>query len=145
MGMKYAILLKLILLKKTYKFNKVIKNNKVQKIFHYARFDVAVFKYNFKINIKNIYCTKIASKLVRTYTDKHGYKDLCSELLDRNISKIEQSSDWGGEINKRSTKICSNRCVVSTSNKKQIRCNAYKRIEINLQKHVLTSYNIEQI
>ena len=45
---------------------KILKNNKIQKIFHYARFDVAVFKYNFKINIKNIYCTKIASKLVRT-------------------------------------------------------------------------------
>ena len=50
----------------------ILKNNKIQKIFHYARFDVAVFKHNFKINIKNIYCTKIASKLVRTYTDKHG-------------------------------------------------------------------------
>ena len=79
---------------------KILKNNKIQKIFHYARFDVAVFKYNFKINIKNIYCTKIASKLVRTYTDKHGYKDLCSELLNKNISKAEQSSDWGGDLTK---------------------------------------------
>ena len=79
---------------------KILKNNKIQKIFHYARFDVAVFKYNFKINIKNIYCTKIASKLVRTYTDKHGYKDLCSELLGKSISKTEQSSDWGGELTK---------------------------------------------
>ncbi len=78
---------------------KILKNNKIQKIFHYARFDVAVFKYNFKINIKNIYCTKIASKLVRTYTDKHGYKDICSELLGKSISKTEQSSDWGGRIN----------------------------------------------
>ena len=86
--------------KKPINLIKLLKNNKVQKIFHYARFDVAVFKYNFKINIKNIYCTKIASKLVRTYTDKHGYKDLCSELLNRNISKIEQSSDWGGELTK---------------------------------------------
>tara|TARA_B100001057_G_C22474984_1_gene804174 strand:+ start:124 stop:732 length:609 start_codon:yes stop_codon:yes gene_type:complete len=77
---------------------KILKNSKIQKIFHYARFDVAVFKQNFKINIKNIYCTKIASKLVRTYTDKHGYKDLCNELLNKNISKAEQSSDWGGEI-----------------------------------------------
>ena len=77
---------------------KILKNNKIQKIFHYARFDVAVFKYNFKINIKNIYCTKIASKLARTYTDKHGYKDLCKELLNKNISKAEQSSDWGGEL-----------------------------------------------
>ncbi len=76
----------------------VLKNKKIQKIFHYARFDVAVFKQNFKIQIKNIYCTKIASKLVRTYTDKHGYKDLCSELLNKNISKTEQSSDWGGNL-----------------------------------------------
>ena len=77
---------------------KILKNNKIQKIFHYARFDVAIFKHNFKINIKNIYCTKIASKLVRTYTDKHGYKDLCSELLGKSISKTEQSSDWGGDL-----------------------------------------------
>ena len=82
----------------------ILKNNKIQKIFHYARFDVAVFKHNFKINIKNIYCTKIASKLVRTYTDKHGYKDLCSELLGKSISKTEQSSDWGGELTKEQQK-----------------------------------------
>ncbi len=79
---------------------KILKNNKIEKIFHFARFDVAVFKYNFKINIKNIYCTKIASKLVRTYTDKHGYKDLCSELLNKKISKTEQTSDWGGILSK---------------------------------------------
>ena len=83
---------------------KILKNNKIQKIFHYARFDVAVFKQNFKINIRNIYCTKIASKLVRTYTDKHGYKDLCSELLGKSISKTEQSSDWGGELTKEQQK-----------------------------------------
>ena len=83
---------------------KILKNNKIQKIFHYARFDVAVFKHNFKIDIKNIYCTKIASKLVRTYTDKHGYKDLCSELLGKSISKTEQSSDWGGELTKEQQK-----------------------------------------
>jgi len=82
----------------------ILKNNKIQKIFHYARFDIAVFKHNFKINIKNIYCTKIASKLVRTYTDKHGYKDLCSELLGKSISKTEQSSDWGGELTKEQQK-----------------------------------------
>ncbi len=83
---------------------KILKDNKIQKIFHYARFDVAVFKHNFKVNIKNIYCTKIASKLVRTYTDKHGYKDLCSELLGKSISKTEQSSDWGGELTKEQQK-----------------------------------------
>ena len=90
--------------KKPLNLIKILKNNKIQKIFHYARFDVAVFKYNFKINIKNIYCTKIASKLVRTYTDKHGYKDLCSELLGKSISKTEQSSDWGGELSQQQQK-----------------------------------------
>ena len=77
---------------------KLLNNSKVQKIFHFARFDVAVLKHTYNINIKNIYCTKIASKLARTYTDKHGYKDLCRELLNVTISKIEQSSDWGGKL-----------------------------------------------
>jgi len=77
---------------------KLLKNNKITKIFHYARFDVAILKHAFKIDIINIYCTKIASKLVRTYTDKHGYKDLCKELLNKTISKVEQSSDWGGKL-----------------------------------------------
>ena len=54
--------------------------------------------------IKNVYCTKIASKLVRTYTDKHGYKDLCKELLNETISKAEQSSDWGGNLSKEQKK-----------------------------------------
>ena len=74
---------------------KLLKNKKIQKIFHYARFDVGILKYAFKINIENIYCTKIASKLTRTFTDKHGYKDLCKELLNKNISKTEQTTDWG--------------------------------------------------
>tara|TARA_B100000579_G_C22690900_1_gene784960 strand:+ start:333 stop:938 length:606 start_codon:yes stop_codon:yes gene_type:complete len=77
---------------------KILKNNKIQKIFHYARFDVAILKFTYGVNIKNIFCTKIASKLVRTYTDKHGYKDLCSELLNISISKSEQTSDWGGAL-----------------------------------------------
>ena len=79
---------------------KLLKNNQITKIFHYARFDVAILKHAFKLEIKNIYCTKIASKLVRTYTDKHGYKDLCKELLNETISKVEQSSDWGGKLSK---------------------------------------------
>ena len=77
---------------------KLLKNNKILKIFHFARFDIAILKHTYKINIKNVYCTKIASKLARTYTDKHGYKDLCMELLNKSISKVEQSSDWGGKL-----------------------------------------------
>jgi ribonuclease D len=94
-------LLKIIdLRKKPINLLNLLKNNKITKIFHFARFDVATLKYTYKINIKNIYCTKIASKLVRTYTDKHGYKDLCKELLNETISKVEQSSDWGGKLSK---------------------------------------------
>ena len=82
----------------------ILKNNKIIKIFHFARFDVAILKHTFKINITNVYCTKIASKLVRTYTDRHGYKDLCKELLNKSISKTEQSSDWGGKLSKNQKK-----------------------------------------
>lgn len=66
----------------------------VTKIFHFARFDVAIIKENLGIDVAPIYCTKIASKLVRTYTDKHGLKDLCKEILDVELSKVQQSSDW---------------------------------------------------
>ena len=74
---------------------KILKDKKILKIFHYARFDVGILNYNYEINIQNIYCTKIASKLVRTFTDKHGYKDLCHDLLNKKILKTEQTSDWG--------------------------------------------------
>jgi len=67
------------------------------KIFHFARFDLAVIKKYLGIDLTNIFCTKIASKLVRTYTDHHGFKDLCRELLGINISKQQQSSYWGGD------------------------------------------------
>ena len=67
----------------------------VTKLFHFARFDVAVFAQYLGAYTQNIYCTKIASKLVRTYTDRHGLKDLCNELLSVDISKAQQSSDWG--------------------------------------------------
>jgi ribonuclease D len=65
------------------------------KLFHYARFDIAVMKAYLGVDTASIYCTKIASKLVRTYTDRHGLKDLCRELLSVEISKQQQSSDWG--------------------------------------------------
>ncbi len=82
---------------KSVNLKKLLQNKKIIKIFHYARFDVAVLKKNLKINTKNIFCTKIASKLTRTYTDKHGLKDLILEILNIEISKKEQSSDWSLE------------------------------------------------
>ena len=66
----------------------------VEKIFHFARFDVAVLKHYLGVVTQPIFCTKIASKLVRTYTDRHGLKDLTSELLGVELSKQQQSSDW---------------------------------------------------
>ena len=74
---------------------KILKDKKIQKIFHYARFDVGILNFTYNINIQNIYCTKIASKLARTFTDKHGYKDICKDLLNKNIIKVKQTSDWG--------------------------------------------------
>ncbi|WP_094649265.1 ribonuclease D [Rickettsia endosymbiont of Culicoides newsteadi] len=65
------------------------------KIFHYARFDLAAIKKYLEIDLENIFCTKISSKLVRTYTDSHGLKDLCRELISVQISKQQQSSYWG--------------------------------------------------
>ena len=79
---------------------KLLNNPEILKIFHFARFDVATLKYHLGINFKNIYCTKIASRLVRTYTDAHGLKSLCDELLGVELSKKQQTSDWGSaEIN----------------------------------------------
>ena len=74
---------------------KILLDESLQKIFHYARFDLASIYFYLNIEIKNIYCTKIASKLTRTYTDSHGLKTLCEELLNVEISKKQQSSDWG--------------------------------------------------
>ncbi|MGF1649045.1 MAG: ribonuclease D [Hyphomicrobiaceae bacterium] len=69
----------------------------VTKLFHFARFDVAVLCHAFGVLPAPIYCTKIASKLVRTYTDRHGLKDLCSELIGVDLSKQQQSSDWASD------------------------------------------------
>jgi ribonuclease D len=70
-------------------------NPDVTKIFHYARFDVAVIKHYLGVDTAPLYCTKIASKLTRTYTDRHGLKDLVKELLGIELNKQQQSSDWG--------------------------------------------------
>jgi ribonuclease D len=67
----------------------------VTKVFHYARFDMAMFQRHLGVVTAPVYCTKIASRLVRTYTDKHGLKDLVKELLNVDLSKEQQSSDWG--------------------------------------------------
>ena len=75
----------------------LLKDPKTLKIFHFARFDVAVIEKYLGVETTPIYCTKIASKLVRTYTDRHGLKDLCGELLGVELSKQQQSTDWGAK------------------------------------------------
>ncbi|BAP17817.1 ribonuclease H-like domain-containing protein [cyanobacterium endosymbiont of Epithemia turgida] len=73
----------------------LMESRKVIKVFHYARFDVAQLLYSFKIHTKPIFCTKIASKLARTYTNSHGLKNLVQELEGIELDKSPQSSDWG--------------------------------------------------
>lgn len=76
---------------------RLLLDRSVTKIFHYARFDVAVLLKTFAVMAQPIYCTKIASKLARTYTDRHGLKELTRELLNIELSKQQQSSDWGAD------------------------------------------------
>lgn len=73
---------------------KLLGDEAITKIFHFGRFDLAVLFHTFGVMPKPVFCTKIASRLVRTYTDRHGLKEICSELLDINLSKQQQSSDW---------------------------------------------------
>ncbi len=74
---------------------RILADESVLKIFHYARFDLAVLFHAFGAMPRPVYCTKVASRLVRTYTDRHGLKDLVRELLGIDLSKQQQSSDWG--------------------------------------------------
>ena len=86
--------------RKTYdapNLKRVLSDPGVLKIFHFARFDVAAFQHWLKIETAPVYCTKIASRLSRTYTDRHGLKDITRELLGVDLSKQQQSSDWGAD------------------------------------------------
>lgn len=76
---------------------KLLSDDKILKIFHFARFDLVAIQYYLKVEVKNIYCTKIASRLIRTYTDSHGLKALCDEILGVDLSKKQQTSDWGNK------------------------------------------------
>jgi len=76
---------------------KLLDSSKVLKIFHFARFDYAILNHYLGIDCTPLYCTRIASMLSRTFTDRHGLRELCRELLNIEISKQQQSSDWGAE------------------------------------------------
>jgi Ribonuclease D len=84
--------------RKTYdapNLKRLLTDPQVVKIFHFGRFDIAMFWLHLGVVTQPVYCTKIASKLARTYTDRHGLKDICRELLGVDLSKAQQSSDWG--------------------------------------------------
>ena len=99
----------------------LLNNKKIKKIFHYARFDLAVIKKFLEINCENIFCTKIASKLVRTYTDRHGLKDLCKEILEIDLNKSQQSSDWSAsDLSKNQIKYASHDVIFLFDLKKKL-------------------------
>jgi ribonuclease D len=75
----------------------LLRDAKITKLFHYGRFDLAVLYQAFGAMAEPVFCTKIASRLTRTYTDRHGLKDICAELIGVNLSKAQQSSDWAAE------------------------------------------------
>ncbi|MBN9236381.1 MULTISPECIES: ribonuclease D [Phyllobacteriaceae] len=83
--------------KKAPNLTALLKNRKITKLFHFGRFDLAVLYNAFGVMPEPVFCTKIASRLVRTYTDRHGLKDICQELLGVGLSKQQQSSDWAAE------------------------------------------------
>jgi len=101
--------------RKDYKANnlvKILEDEKVNKIFHFARFDVAVLKFYLGANVKNIYCTKVSSKLARTFSEKHGLKDLVKEIIGVDMSKQMQSSDWGAEkLSEKQLKYAASDCI----------------------------------
>jgi len=80
------------------KLQALLENPEIKKIFHFARMDMTFLKSRLGIRVTNIFCTKIASKLARTYTDKHGLKELIREFFEENIDKKNQSSDWGKKV-----------------------------------------------
>ena len=87
---------------------KVLNDKKINKIFHYARADLLFIKKYLKTDVQNINCTKIMSKLARSYSDKHGLKDLIKEFVGIDVSKQQQTSDFGGELTPAQLKYCAN-------------------------------------
>ena len=87
---------------------KILMDKKINKIFHYARADLLFIKKYLKIDVENVNCTKIMSKIARSYSDKHGLKDLIKEFTGNDISKSLQSSDFGGDLTDKQLNYCAN-------------------------------------
>ena len=107
---------------------RLLADESVLKIFHFGRFDMAVLKHYFGVMPRPVYCTKVASKLARTFTDRHGLKDLCRELLGIELSKQQQSSDWGARrADPGAAQLCRERRVASARAKGETRRHAEAR------------------
>ena len=89
----------------------LLTNKKIEKIFHFARADLLFIKKYLDINVHNISCTKIMSRIARSYTDKHGLKDLIKEFIGIDVSKQLQTSDFGGDLSKKQLEYCANDVV----------------------------------
>lgn len=87
----------------------MLRDPKIEKLFHFGRFDIAAIKAYLEVDVAPVYCTKIASRLARTFTDKHSLKELCKELLGIELSKQQQSSDWGAQ------KLSEEQCAYAAS------------------------------
>ena len=85
---------------------KILNDNDISKIFHFARADLLFIKKYLEVDVKNVNCTKIMSKIARSYSDKHGLKDLIKEFLGIDVSKQLQTSDFGGELTEKQLKYC---------------------------------------
>ena len=85
---------------------KILENTNISKIFHFARADLLFIKKYLNVKVKNVHCTKIMSKLARSYSDKHGLKDLIKEFTGNDISKSMQSSDFGGDLSEKQLQYC---------------------------------------
>tara|TARA_Y100000741_G_scaffold275082_1_gene215041 strand:- start:189 stop:716 length:528 start_codon:yes stop_codon:yes gene_type:complete len=90
---------------------KLLVDEKINKIFHYARADLLFIKKYLNVNVTNIACTKLMSKIARSYSDKHGLKDLIKEFINIDISKQLQTSDFGGDLSKKQIQYCANDVV----------------------------------
>ena len=117
---------------------KLLQDKSIKKIFHFARADLAFISRYLKTDVQNIDCTKIKSKLCRTYTDKHGLKELIKEFIGIDISKQYQSSDFGGELSQAQLKYCANDVIYlhkinNSLNQILLRENRMKLYEITIK------------
>ena len=134
----------------------LFENKDILKIFHFARFDIAALKSNLKINTQNIFCTKIASKLARTYTNKHGLKDLIHELIGIELDKSSQSSDWGSsnDLSNKQIEYAANdvrylidamhklRIILEREGRYELAQNCFKTIPVHCELDILKFSNI---